>query len=251
MDKNALFISRGAGFMAGTITSTLKKAGFDVISCEPEIKELNEKKDSSDLVIIYLGDYLAEAKDALIFLSDVVREDEKSLYLIGFKEELEAFLRVAPETKVVKVIERPFQANDLVVILEEYEEKVTSDAMKKKILIVDDDGLFLRSAAGWLSGKYHVAVVNSAMNAITYLATHTPDLILLDYEMPITDGPQFLKMIKSEISTESIPVIFLTTKGDKESVMTGISLKPEAYLLKSMSSAEILKTIEDFFEKRK
>ncbi len=251
MDKKALFISKGAGFMAGTITSTLKNAGFTVITAEPELKVLHEKKDVADLIIIYLGDYMTESKDALVYLSDLVREDEKSLYLIGFKEDIEAFYDVAPETKVVKEIERPFQAKDLVVILDEYENKVNSDALKKKLLIVDDDGLFLRSASGWLSDKYHVAVVNSAMNAITYLATHTPDLILLDYEMPITDGPQFLKMIKSEVTTESIPVIFLTTKSDKESVMTGIALKPEAYLLKSMSSAEIIKAIDDFFEKRK
>lgn len=47
------------------------------------------------------------------------------------------------------------------------------------------------------------------MEAITWLATNHPDLILLDYEMPITDGPQVLEMIWSKAATAMIPVMFL------------------------------------------
>ena len=84
-----------------------------------------------------------------------------------------------------------------------------------------------------------------------YLAENKPDLILLDYEMPVTSGPQVLEMIRNETNVDSIPVIFLTGKGDRESVMKVLELKPDGYLLKSTEKAALLKSIADFFEKKK
>ena len=69
--------------------------------------------------------------------------------------------------------------------------------------------------------------------------------------MPVTSGPQVLEMIRSESGTSGIPVIFLTGKGDKESVMKVLALKPNGYLLKSMGKEELLKSVKDFFESEK
>ncbi len=74
---------------------------------------------------------------------------------------------------------------------------------------------------------------------------------MLDYEMPITSGPQVMEMIRSEPNSEGIPIIFLTGKSDKESVMSVMALKPQGYMLKSMPKEEILKTIDNFFKTRK
>ena len=93
-------------------------------------------------------------------------------------------------------------------------------------------------------------MVSSGMNAITYLAKHTPDLILLDYEMPVASGPQILEMIRNETTTSNTPVIFLTGKGDKESVMSVVHLKPEGYILKSKTPDEIRMAVKDFFKNR-
>ena len=94
-------------------------------------------------------------------------------------------------------------------------------------------------------------MVNSGMNAITFLGKNRPDLILLDYEMPVCSGPQALEMIRSESATSSIPVMFLTAKGDRESVTKVLTLKPEGYLLKTMAPSDIIATLDDFFEKQK
>ena len=122
---------------------------------------------------------------------------------------------------------------------------------KKKILLVDDDGTMLRTLKSWLETHYQVFMVNSGMAAITFLAKNEIDLILLDYEMPITTGPQVLEMLRSEENTAKIPVMFLTNKGDKESVMNVLGLKPEKYLLKTMSKSALLGQIDEFFEKEK
>ncbi|MBQ1469876.1 MAG: response regulator transcription factor [Schwartzia sp.] len=58
-------------------------------------------------------------------------------------------------------------------------------------------------------------------------------------------------MIRSEYKVDKIPVIFLTGKGDRESVMKVVSLKPDGYFLKSASRDALLKGLHEFFEKRR
>ena len=130
--------------------------------------------------------------------------------------------------------------------------KVTEEKkLGKHILLVDDDLTFLKMLQGWLSGKYRVTAVKSGMQAITYIANHTPDLILLDYNMPITPGPQIMEMIRSEFNASEIPIIFLTGRTDRESIMNVMRLKPQGYLLKTMSKDDIVSSIDEFFENNK
>ena len=55
-------------------------------------------------------------------------------------------------------------------------------------------------------------------------------------------------MLRSDEDTKNIPVIFLTGKGDKESVMQVVALKPEGYLLKTIGREELLGNIRNFFK---
>ena len=134
--------------------------------------------------------------------------------------------------------------------IHEYLEQDQSQ-LKKKILVVDDSGAMLRNVKEWLEDKYQVILANSGTTAIKYLAMKHPDLVLLDYEMPVCDGKQVLEMIRSDSEFSSVPVIFLTGKNDRETVMKVTALKPEGYLLKSQEPSQIVKTIDDFFEQRK
>ena len=54
--------------------------------------------------------------------------------------------------------------------------------MGKHILLIDDDLAYLKMVQGWLAPQYRVTIAKSGMQAITYIANHVPDLILLDYE---------------------------------------------------------------------
>ena len=116
-------------------------------------------------------------------------------------------------------------------------------------MVVDDSGAMLRNVKGWLDDKYNVSLASSGAMAIKFLSIHRPDLILLDYEMPVCDGRQVLEMIRSEEEFKDIPVIFLTSKGDEESVMKVLELRPQGYLLKTLEPAYIMKAIDDFFKK--
>ena len=118
---------------------------------------------------------------------------------------------------------------------------------KKSILLVDDDVTLLHAMNSWLSEKYTVFMANSGMNAVSFLAKTSVDLILLDYEMPIVSGLQVFEMLKSEPSTKDIPVIFLTAKNDKNTIVKVLSAKPDRYLLKTLPPKELLKSIDEFF----
>ena len=94
-------------------------------------------------------------------------------------------------------------------------------------------------------------MAESGVAAIRTITLNRPDLILLDYEMPVCDGKQTLEMLRLEKSFADIPVIFLTGRGDPEVVKQLLALKPAGYLLKYLKPAEIKKKIDAFFEKQK
>lgn len=121
---------------------------------------------------------------------------------------------------------------------------------KKKLLIVDDSDTVQLAMKGLLQEDYQVSVANSGTAAICSMTLDRPDLVLLDYDMPVCDGAQVLEMIRSEMVLADIPVFFLTAKVDKASVRKVIPLKPEGYLLKSAKPAEIKKNIDRYFEKK-
>ncbi|HBA50572.1 MAG TPA: hemerythrin [Lachnospiraceae bacterium] len=126
----------------------------------------------------------------------------------------------------------------------------TASTRKKKILVVDDSDFMRTSMLHLLNGDYEVQTADSGMSAIRSITLARPDLILLDYEMPVCSGSQVLEMIRSEKDFAGIPVIFLTCRVDRESVRKAISLRPEGYLSKSLSADSIKREIDHFFEKK-
>ncbi|MDE7334248.1 MAG: response regulator [Lachnospiraceae bacterium] len=128
-------------------------------------------------------------------------------------------------------------------------EQTNKNNHKKKILVVDDSEMLQQFMKKLLGIDYQVSLANSGLSAIRAITLNRPDLILLDYEMPVCDGAQVLEMIRSEKDFADIPVIFLTGRSDKEAVNKMMSLKPKGCLLKSMKPAEIKKSIDDYFKK--
>ena len=118
-----------------------------------------------------------------------------------------------------------------------------------KILIVDDSDVILQAMKRLLEETYAVSLAKSGAAAIRSMTLDKPDLVLLDYEMPVCDGKQVLEMIRAEEELANIPVIFLTGRTDRESVRNVVALKPAGYLPKSMKSDDIKKNIKAYFDK--
>ena len=125
---------------------------------------------------------------------------------------------------------------------------VRRDRKKNKILVVDDSAVVLQSMKEMLGKDYDIMTANSGVSALRSMFLERPDLVLLDYEMPVCDGRQVLEMIRSEKEFADMPVIFLTGTVDKERVTKVIALKPAGYLLKTMEPEKIKENIDDFFQ---
>lgn len=82
--------------------------------------------------------------------------------------------------------------------------------MKNIILVVDDDKTNLTLAQKILLPYYRIAACNSGTAALKYLENNRPDLILLDINMPDTDGFAVMEQLRHDEKTKTIPVIFLT-----------------------------------------
>lgn len=122
---------------------------------------------------------------------------------------------------------------------------------KKKILIVDDSEFMLQMMEQLFSSEYEVSTATSGLSAFRSITLCRPDLVLLDYEMPVCKGNQILEMIRSEKEFADIPIIFLTSRVDRESVKKVVELKPQGYLSKELSPEMIKKEVKLFFEKKK
>jgi CheY-like chemotaxis protein len=112
---------------------------------------------------------------------------------------------------------------------------------------VDDDPDYLSVIEHWLSGTYSVSCFNCGDDLLDGLMAATPDLILLDYEMPEMDGYEIMKAIRNEESTKEIPIIFLTGKNDRDHVYRILEYKPDGYLLKTSRKDTLLDAIHRFF----
>ncbi len=123
-------------------------------------------------------------------------------------------------------------------------------SMRHKVLVVDDSMTIREGIRRLLGDDYEVCAVQSGISAFRAITLDKPDLILLDYEMPVCDGMHVLEMLRSEKEFADVPVIFLTSRDDPESVKKVLALKPDGYLLKYLKPVQIRERIEAFFERR-
>ena len=121
---------------------------------------------------------------------------------------------------------------------------------KKKIPVVDDSSTTRLGMELLLAENYDVSEVSSGAAAIRAITLERPDLVLLDYEMPVCDGRHVLEMLRAEKEFSDIPVIFLTSRDDQESVKNVLSLNADGYLLKYLKPADIKKRIDGYFSRK-
>lgn len=248
--QNVLIVSEAQSYLLSSLQSKLEEMGCKVTSTHADPDVVSKIDENIDLMFIFVDEAILEKHHGLIYLKDKAIEEDIPIFVTGDSQELKVIENDIPAHIIQKEIPRPINVNEAAEEIFSYM-KNFGKHNKRKILVVDDSGAMLRNVKGWLEESYQVILANSGAMAIKYLSTNRPDLVLLDYEMPIVDGKQVLEMIRSESEFCDVPVIFLTSKGDKESVMQVMALKPDGYLLKTMSPDQIKKSVDDFFERRK
>ena len=249
--NRVLFTGEKESFLVRVLLKKLHDAGLVCEFVHWGVNEINSKWNDTKLVVMYMDEGETPQDAALHFLCEKMIEDGVQMIPIGDKNAIRFIKDRVSGDLVYAVYERPIDNAAFVDNVSEMFRKLESGEFRKTVLIVDDDPSYLGLVREWLKGTYKVAMANSGLQAIKWLGKNKADLILLDHEMPVTTGPQVLEMLRSEEETKNIPVIFLTGKGDKESVMAVVALKPEGYFLKTIEREELLAKLNNFFEKRK
>lgn len=106
-----------------------------------------------------------------------------------------------------------------------------------KALVIDDDPIITKVVARVLVKRMQMEVkeANSAKQALDYLEQETPDLMIVDYMMPIMTGKDLIILLKADDRFKNIPTIVLSALSDPEIIKDILSLKVDDYLLKPVS----------------
>ena len=115
---------------------------------------------------------------------------------------------------------------------------------RKTIIMVDDSATNLAMGKKTLSDQYDVITIASCTELMSILEIVSPDLILLDIEMPDMSGYDVIKAVKEKPETAYIPVIFLTSRVDPQSELEGLTLGAVDYIHKPFSPPLLAKRIE-------
>ena len=184
---------------------------------------------------------------------DLAEQGTIPVLTIGTEKERDRFLKFYEGNQFENLI-RPLGNKDLLDAItrklkldQEQSSEEKEDARnegKKKLLIIDDEAATLRSIKVMLEDSYEVSIAVSAAKAMTMMGKKRPDIILLDYEMPVCDGRQTLEMIRSNDELADIPVIFLTSVNDRGHIEAVLGLRPSGYILKPASRTRIKEEIE-------
>ncbi|MCR5510426.1 MAG: response regulator [Lachnospiraceae bacterium] len=251
MGNKMLLTGEKETFLIRVLMKKCTDANVDCGFVRWDVDAINSKWDDTVLLTMYMDAHERPEPKVLRFLIDRMEETGVHMIVIGEREDVQYVLDNVPGDLIYKTIYRPINNDEYIDIVADYCARVDTGEFKKSILIVDDDPNYMSLVRGWLKEDYKVAMANSGLQAIKWLGKNRADLILLDHEMPITTGPQVLEMLRHDDETRNIPVIFLTGKSDKESVMAVVNLKPEGYFLKNIGREELLEKLNRFFMTRK
>lgn len=115
---------------------------------------------------------------------------------------------------------------------EEEDEEEVSGGGKPKILIVDDNADFLTILKDSLMENFDISEAKNGQEALDVIAQNMPDMVITDVMMPVMDGNELCKRIKTDINTSHIPVIMLTAKTAEEHRVEGLENGADDYLTK-------------------
>ena len=111
----------------------------------------------------------------------------------------------------------------------------------KTILLIEDEKNVRQMVQRMLKKSgYEVREGVDGLDGLRILEGLTPDIIIVDVMMPNLDGLTFTKALKNRPETRSIPVLFLTARGDPKSMIEGINVGAKSYVTKPFQMDDLL-----------
>ncbi|MDE5982031.1 MAG: substrate-binding domain-containing protein, partial [Duncaniella sp.] len=140
---------------------------------------------------------------------------------------------------------------DVMAELDEVEVPVeSSDDSRPLLLVIDDNADILKLVTTILGDEYRTITASNGKEGLRMAAKYTPDLIICDVMMPVMDGLECCRMIKSEVSTSHIPVLMLTACSRDEQRVQGYDSGADGYVSKPFNNAVLRSRCRSLIENR-
>lgn len=153
---------------------------------------------------------------------------------------------------------RKYKASDSVVfqkesdILEPVPDSIAQepDNSDNRILIVEDDAETLEYMRSSLAEEYSVITATDGQTALGVIAEKNPDIVISDVIMPVMNGYDLCRSVKSDVATSHIPVLLLTGMTDRESVIRGLESGADDYIVKPFDMSVLKARIRNILNER-
>ncbi len=221
-----------------------------------------------DALVICLGGETSDDLNAYINLRQAIERAGTPVIIVGSSDSCDIFIEALPKfvrecfvkpiaienirdglIKMFREIKLEKEKAEALIAEQERKKeeelKAQEEDVRKHILVIDDDPIMLRVVKEQLKGYYDVAAAVNGRIAYKFLESKKPDMILLDYEMPIENGKVVYEKIRQMEGMEEIPIVFLTGVNDSERIKEVLALKPQGYLLKPIEKDALIAMIRN------
>lgn len=227
---------------------------FDVKICPAEIDSIREvfEVQRPELVVVSTSGFEMDHGAVYALLRD--EYSHLPVLSVGTKAELKMFADYT-QSEQFRELQRPVPVGKIVyaccILLGVtppknicYEDMDCIGPAIKTVMLIDDNPVDLRTLRMVLKDHYRVLLAPSGIAAVGIMQKEIPNLIFLDYDMPVVNGKMTLELIRNNPTLRDIPVVFLTGVNDKERIMSVMQLNPADYLLKPVDHDKILETVK-------
>ena len=167
----------------------------------------------------------------------------------------EEILESMPETQTDEDIQLFNEDESVEDAPETLEDELTqakgSNAKKSTLAIVEDDEAILEYLNTQLQDMFHILSYHNGKEALPEITRLQPDLVISDIMMPEMDGNTLCTKLKSNVSTNHIPVILLTAMSREEDQITGLQTGADAYIVKPFNMDILRRTIINLLNVRR
>jgi DNA-binding NarL/FixJ family response regulator len=116
---------------------------------------------------------------------------------------------------------------------------------QKQLLLIDDDPNLILLVKDYLEFRgYEVKTAGNGREALDVLEDSVPDMIICDVMMPEMDGYAFVKQVRENPTTEWVPILFLSAKGQSQDRVRGLNTGADVYMVKPFEPEELVAQVE-------
>ena len=114
---------------------------------------------------------------------------------------------------------------------------------KKMVVAVDDSSITLKMLTKVLGEQYDLHAFSVGSRALKFLKDRTPELVILDIDMPEINGYEMLKSIRETEHLKKVPVLFLTSNNDKNYVIKAVAGGANDYVVKPIDEEVLMEKV--------